>query len=331
MVESKDYSDVKRFYHVPGARLTEGVTYDARVDRLLWVDIYLAEIHVINKVSEPDYANRHQSIVIKGSSNREAIGVVFLTEDPDVVLFGGRNGIGKWVIGSDKWEYVVLYEACKELTAERLERLRSNDGNVTFDGEYIFIGLMDEWAYDLTIDDGCIVKINVKKGTVELAWDKIAIANAIHWDKNQNFIFITDSSSHCIWRAPYNKETYTIDKSKKELWIEFKQFNQDFASPEPDGSDLDIENNLLYVAVWSTHRIQVFDLSKPNKLVQEFAIPVETSRTSCCCLAGKDLFITTGNDEINENPLSGPGGVMYRLKNVATTTNTTVSSKSYLF
>ncbi|CAB4255239.1 similar to Saccharomyces cerevisiae YBR053C Putative protein of unknown function [Maudiozyma barnettii] len=331
MVVVKDYSQVMPFRHEDGARLSEGVTYDIRNDRLLWVDIYNSEIHAIDNVSRDGREGRHMTIKIEGSQGRDSVGVVFLTDDPGIVLFGGKDGIGQWKVGSHEWEYVVKYSACSELAEnpDRLQRLRPNDGNTTRDGKYILIGLMNDFNYDVKAIDGCILRISVSKGTVEMVWDGIAIANAVHWDHDEKYVFITDSLQHTIWRCPWDKQTNSLNRNGKEAWIDFKSHNKEFASPEPDGSDMDIANNLLYVTVWSTHRVQVYDITQRNKLVQEIILPVTTPRGSCCCLAGSDLYVTTANDEISDEPVQkGQGGSLFRLLCVAD--NKATSSKAYL-
>ena len=333
MVVVKDYSQVMPFRHEKGARLSEGVTYDVRNDRLLWVDIYKAQIHAIDNVSRDGSQGRHCRIKIRGSSGgRDSVGVVFLTEDPQIILFGGKDGIGEWRVGSYEWRYVVRYSECPELAADpkRLARLRPNDGNTTRDGRYILIGLMNDFMYDVEAQDGCILRISVETGTVELVWD--AIANAVHWDRDEKYVFITDSLMHTIWRCPWDKATASIDKDNRQAWIDFKSHNQQFASPEPDGSDMDVPHNLLYVSVWSTHRVQVYDITKPNSLVQEILLPVTTPRGSCCCLAGSDLYVTTANDEISDEPQDPvkqeQGGSLFRL--LCVNDNKPTSSKAYL-
>lgn len=331
MVVVKDYSQVMPFRHEDGARLSEGVTYDIRNDRLLWVDIYNSEIHAIDNVSRDGREGRHMKIKIKGSQGRDSVGVVFLTTDPQIILFGGKDGIGRWVVGTYEWDYVVRYDACPELACDpdRLKRLRPNDGNTTRDGKYILIGLMNDFNYDVKEVDGCIVRICIVNGTVDMIWDQIAIANAVHWDRDENYVFITDSLQHTIWRCPWDRKTDSLDKHKRQEWIDFKSHNKGFDSPEPDGSDMDIKHNLLYVSVWSTHRVQVYDITKENKLVQEIILPVTTPRGSCCCLAGSDLYVTTANNEISDEPVQkGQGGSLFRLLCVAD--NEPTSSKAYL-
>ena len=185
---------------------------------------------------------------------RESIGVVFPDhQDKNLVLFGSKFGIAKGDLVTKKWEYLMLYSECKDLDKERAMRLRSNDGNVSPCGNYIYIGLMDDNDVELK-NEGCLMRISLVNKTMEVVWKNITIPNAIHWSLDKKSMYVTDSLSWIIWKC----DAQDLDKKVKLIDIKNAN-NQAFASPEPDGSDVDSENNILYTAVWSTHKVQAFD------------------------------------------------------------------------
>ncbi|CCF57048.1 hypothetical protein KAFR_0C00530 [Kazachstania africana CBS 2517] len=334
-----DQTELKPYYHHAGATLSEGITYVEETDTLYWIDIYKAEIHRVTDVERPESSHCYMSISREtyddANANisypeiegyQESVGTMFMTKetvegDGNVLLFASKWGIGRCDLSTKKWEYVKLYSDCKELKeGERFKRLRSNDGNVTPDGKYLYVGLMNDFKYDVS-EDGCIVKISLVEDSIEIVWNAILIPNSINWYKND--VYITDSLKHRIWRCEYDYENDTIGE-KREILIHIKeQNNQQYESPEPDGSVIDSVHGILYQCVWSTSKVQVYDLTKDGLLMDEIVLPNATSRISCCSIAKNDLFVTCGNLEISDEEYKATdrsGGCIYRIRNILTET-----------
>lgn len=335
-VEKVDFTQIKPYYHVPDARLSEGISYVNETKTLVWVDIYKAEVHKVEHIQCPetshDYINigrddycsdaaikyPHSGVDADGSHIRESIGVVFPLVDKDQqldhidrVLFASKFGIAKASFVTKEWEYIVLYKDCPELSEDRLLRLRSNDGNVSPCGKYLYVGLMNDFQYPLK-DEGCIVRIDLHNRKVELVWDHIKIPNAIHWNKSGDLAYITDSLQYTIWE--YNEKT----KEKRKL-IDIKNANNgSFESPEPDGSSIDLLNNRIYVCIFSAAKIQEFSL-KDGHLIKEYLLPSHVPRVTSCAIAGNDLYFTTANEDVKNGSKASKdtrGGSLYKLSNV---------------
>lgn len=327
--ETVDFTHLKPYYHVPDARLSEGITYMNETKTLVWVDIYKGQVHKVEHLKKPETSHDYISIGLDNyksdahikypypESSKESIGVVFpLVEDEHAeqiqrVLFASKYGIGRASFVTKEWEYIVLYTQCAEITKERALRLRSNDGNVSPCGHYLYVGLMNDFDYPVT-DEGCIVRVHLHNKTVEMLWDRIKIPNAIHWNEKGDTTYITDSLAFTIWE--YNERT----REKKPLIDVKSAKNESFESPEPDGSAIDLLNNRLYVSVFSTAKVQEFSLHD-GKLLKEYLLPPNTPNITCCVIAGNDLYVTTGNKDIQAGPEASSdsrGGAIYKLPNV---------------
>ncbi|EJS44826.1 YBR053C [Saccharomyces arboricola H-6] len=327
--------DLKPYYRVPGAIHSEGISFVKETGTLLWVDIFKGQVHKVEDIEHPESSHSSFSITRanygKNSSVgyppnpdnlKESMGCIFpifngaSQHEIKQVLFGSKFGIGRLDFTTGEWEYVILYSNCPDLSTDRAYKLRSNDGNVSPDGKYIYVGLMSDFPFELE-PIGCLLRVDLLAQEVELVWNCLLIPNAIHWDESdQKTVYVTDSLNFTIWKCPGG------DLLKREELIDVKNSNnQSFESPEPDGSAIwfskGTHSGYLFIAVWSTCKVQMFDLAH-GKLLKEFILPKSTPRVSCCCFVGKDLFVTTANAEINDairRNTDKNGGCIYRIPN----------------
>lgn len=323
MVETNTLESYEPYYFEKSAKLSEGVTFMALSKTLFWVDIINALIHRVTDINDlsthtswqANFNNYDGEYPFEREYD-ESIGVVFPIDKPDGVdeiYFGAKYGLAKMKYSTGKWKYVIEYHSCG------LERnwkdLRSNDGNVSPDGE-IFIGIMHDFHSDADVNEpkGALLKLSIPNKTCTVVLDKVAIPNAINWTAENDFAYFTDSLKHIIWKIPYQNGNLVPDQ--KQVFIDFKRTNPSFQSPEPDGSFIDPPTNYLITAVWSTNTVQRYDTS--GKLVYKWFFP-STARISCCALADGDMFVTTANENISRNstPNGDLGGAIWRVPNVS--------------
>lgn len=325
------------YIHLPDSRLSEGVTYMAKARNLLWVDIFRGEIHKVTDIDNP--ASSHDFIAISSENYRgkypcdaaypERVGVVFpieTEEGVDKVLFASKYGIGITEFSTKSWEYLVLYSSCEKLSRKDFSRLRTNDGNVAPNGE-LYVGLMNDFHVGVDTSkpaEGCLLRINIPERKVQLVLDQVYIPNSINWNQDKSIMYLTDSLNFTIWSIPYADNAPDLDAKHK--FAEFKGLNKEFESPEPDGSVVDFRDGLLYSAVWSTHKVQCFDAL--GNLVKELVFP-DAARISCCCIgADGDLFVTTGNLNVENGGGEDKGGCLYRVSSsFVSGQGTVISSK----
>lgn len=350
MIEIVDCTrNLKPFFRSKDPRLSEGITYCGKTDTLYWIDIYKAQIHRIQNfqngspssmqsnygvvtISQENYNERLFNISYpkEHSEYKESIGVIFPNDNEDgldshLIYFGSKFGIAQYNYKTDQWGYIILYSSCPELKLYS-HRLRSNDGNVTPDGKYIIVGLMEDFMYDASKSDkGCVLRIDLNNQEITMMVNGMKIPNAFHWNQDNSKMYITDSLNFTIWEYEYNTiENRLVLPHRKHALFDIHKYNVDFESPEPDGSDIDLINGLLYVSVWSTSQIQVYDI-QTGKLVKRYLLPLNTPRISCCCLVGGDLLVTCANQYItddeqlsnnNHDNKDVNGGCVYRIENV---------------
>ncbi|CAL9736102.1 cell growth-regulated gene 1 protein [Monosporozyma servazzii] len=357
MVEIVDLrNDIQPFFHHEDARLTEGISLAAETDILYWVDIYKAQIHRIQNYSQVKDSSAKKdnydfvtistqnynetlfnvSYPKEHSNFKESIGVIFPNDDPEtkhLIYFASKFGIGQFNFKTGEWGYIVLYSSCPILKPYS-HKLRSNDGNVTRDGKYIIVGLMEDFMFDAGNSDlGCVLKIDLTNRTIEVLINGLKIPNAFHWNKDNTKMYVTDSLNWTIWEYAYDsKQNKLINSEDRRALFDIKKFNSDFESPEPDGSAIDLTNGLIYVCLWSTSQIQAYDLETGN-LVKKFLLPSSTPRISCCCFAGNDLLVTSANIYVSDDEQKGneqkdiKGGCLYRIPDAAQNLPLTSSTK----
>ncbi|KAL3228953.1 rRNA-processing protein CGR1 [Nakaseomyces bracarensis] len=323
-VETIKYDHLEPFYHVPDARLSEGLTYIKESDTLLWVDIFKGEIHRLDDVTTKGTSQHDQFVATKSnylkdaeikypdSDLHESVGCIFpvLGKDGkiDSVLFGGKHGVGHCKFSTKKWEYIALYSSCPELKDHAID-LRSNDGNVGPDGTKLYVGVMPDFHVKMA-PIGAYVTVDLmhKPHKVEMFVNHINIPNAIHWDKTNTKIHWTDSLNHAIVK---------IENGQSSKFINIKnETNAQYPSPEPDGSCIDLTNNTIYICVWSARKIQKYSLTD-GRLLTQYLIPEGTPRPSSCCFVGRDLIVTTANEDIEHGKAGDhTGGCLYRIPDI---------------
>ncbi|CDR37499.1 CYFA0S01e11254g1_1 [Cyberlindnera fabianii] len=299
----------KAFLNYNG-RLSEGPTYNPSNNTLLWVDIIGGKVHRVklpltsaDEYTEEENANVRESHEEFDIPN-EYIGVIYLTNDDDVVYLGGKSGIAKYTFSTKEFEYKWLYP--------QAEKLRSNDGNADPSGRYIFQGVMGTFEYG-PIEEGKLLRIDTKTDEVTVALPNVLISNGINWSKDGKTVTFTSSLDFTIYEFDYEDG----ELKNKRPFIKIKDSYPDAESPEPDGHAL-TEDGHLFTAVWSTNSVAHFNAD--GKLVEKFSFPA--SRISACSFGGKDmdeLFITSANlhldepDKLGLNP-EDLGGSLFRIK-----------------
>lgn len=281
------------FENILDSRLSEGIVYSATHERYYWIDVFKANIFSIKK--DKTDLKQIQIKAEEGKSFPERVGCVIPSEsDADVVYFGGKYGLAKADLAKNTWEYVALYSTS---SLERdWDRMRSNDGNSDpNDKSEIYIGIMNDFHVGDCTLEGAVMKFKLGE-TIECScvYDGIKIPNSINFVGKEK-IYLTDSLNFQILEIPYASQNWVKDAVKK---IDIKANNQEFDSPEPDGSFI-FNNKYFVTAVWSTSKIQVYDLDDA-KLVYQYLIP-DADRISCCCLSAKTnkIIVTTASQTID--------------------------------
>ncbi|KAH3680981.1 hypothetical protein WICPIJ_008031 [Wickerhamomyces pijperi] len=301
-VITHDYTGLKPFVQHKG-KLSEGITFNPSNNTLLWVDIIRGQLH--RSFLEGDLLTRSSKSHEVHSFPNETIGVIYLTEDDDLVVLGGQFGLAEFRFSTKSFDYKLKFDTNSVVTPEGLDkyRLRSNDGNVDPNGN-IWQGLMGNCNIG-PVPEGRLVKFSPNGTTKE---QDSLIPNGINWSKDGKTLYWTSSLEFTIYKFDFDLETSTV--SNKTPFINFKNVFPELESPEPDGFILTTDEEII-TAVWSSSSVVHFN--KQGEVIQVFKLP--TPRISCVNFgATNELFITSANlnldnDDNNSDPNDFSGSI----------------------
>lgn len=291
-------------------KLTEGITYDARNNTLLWIDIIVGEIHRVSL----DDTSKHE--ILKWQAKIESVGAIALTKEIDAIVICGKYGLAKGDFTNGNIEYFFKYPH----DAKQQLRLRSNDGMVDPWG-HLWIGVMNDFPV-ATVEgikpEGKLYRINTDDFTIETMIDNTLIANGLAFSEDGKEFFWTDSLTFTIWKFDYDYKTNTL--SNKRPFIETKKIYPEFESPEPDGLVMTKDGD-IYSTIFSTST--VLHVNAQGEVVEKIQLPAK--RITCATIGGPngdELFVTTGHLDLTEddcvpdpNDKDGDlGGFLFRLK-----------------
>lgn len=282
-VVTHDYTNLKPFLQHTG-KLSEGITFNQSNNTLLWVDIIRGQLHRV--FLEGGLANRTSKSHEVHTFPNESIGVIYLTEDDDLVLLGGQLGLAEFRFSAAFFDYKIRYDTNTVVNPAGLDEyiLRSNDGNVDPNGN-IWQGLMGNFKIG-PVPEGKLVKFSPNGTTKE---QDSLIPNGINWSQDGKTLYWTSSLEFTIYKFDYDAETSTI--SNKTPFINLRKVFPELESPEPDGFILTTEDE-IFTAVWSSSSVVHFN--KQGEVLEIFKLP--TPRISCVNFGEtNELFITTAN------------------------------------
>jgi sugar lactone lactonase YvrE len=263
-------------------RLTEGVTYNASNNTLLWVDIIAAEVHRVSldNVSEAT----HERVTFALLSPSESIGAIGLTKDDNKVIACCKFGVAVADFQTKSISYILRYP-------HDHTDLRSNDGIIDRWGN-LWIGTMSDFFVGSVEPKGRLYHVSCKDLKVTTMIEGCYIPNGLSFSEDGTKFFWTDSKTYQIWRFDYNHELNKL--SNRTSHINTKQFStlSQEESPEPDGYAM-TKNEEIFAAIFSASRVLQFDKCGMT-IEQEFKLP--TRNVTCCTLGGRGnnvLFITT--------------------------------------
>lgn len=259
------------------AELGESPVWDAKKDRLLWVDISLKRLHLY------DYDKK----IEKQYQFDDEVGNVFLDEDEDILLALGDQIIKYNLKTSKLTDYFSLEN----------KAVRFNDGKCDSDGR-VYIGTTSNTGEMGTCHLYCIENEKVYSEKES----NISISNGLGWSPDNSKMYYIDSPTRQIWSYDYDLSTGTMDN--KRVIINFSE-----EDGVPDGMTVD-SNGCLWVAHWGGAKVSVWN---PSTYECKKEIPIPAPHVTSCTFGGanmNELFITTARvdltkEELENYPLSG--------------------------
>ncbi|MEM1295174.1 MAG: SMP-30/gluconolactonase/LRE family protein [Verrucomicrobiota bacterium] len=259
--------------------LGEGIMWDARVNRLSWIDIN------DKKLAWQEEGKTHV-IDLDGMP-----GTAVLTSDPNRVLLCLDSGVVSCALDSGTVE--------KHFEFPEGEELRFNDGKVDPAGR-LWVGTMHRDGKEKA---GTLYRID-PDFSIRPMVTEVTISNGICWNAAADQMYFIDSATRVI-------DAFDFEKSKGQISNRrtVNQVPEDWGFP--DGMTIDSEDK-LWVAHWNGECVARYHPGT-GQVLKRFNLPAP--KVTSCWFGGENLetlFVTTalgsqdgGWADTNEFPLSG--------------------------
>lgn len=234
--------------------LGEGPLWHPERNALFWFDILGKRLFGEGRVRQFD-------------ENISAAGWV----DHDTLLIASETQLFTYNLETEVSEHVLPLDAENPVT-------RSNDGRADPFGGF-WIGTMGKQSEKKA---GAIYRYY--KGSIEMLYDQITVANAICFSPDGKFAHYTDTHSRRIMRQALDDAGWP--KGAPEIFIDTRD-----AGLNPDGAVVDSEG-CIWVAQWGASRVARYG---PDGTFMG-AVGVAAKQSSCPAFGGPDLktlFITS--------------------------------------
>ncbi|MFG2419474.1 SMP-30/gluconolactonase/LRE family protein [Streptomyces sp. NPDC048448] len=258
------------------AALGEGPTWDAREQRLIWVDILGSRVHTYDPVS-----GRRTVMVTEqhvGAAKPRVGGGLVVNLRDGVGLYDPAGSSGS--SGGFRWLH-------RELVPGR----RGNDAAVAPDGA-LWAGSM---RYDEDRGGGALSRI-AADGTAHTVLDDVTVSNGTGWSPDGRLMYYIDTPTRRIDVFDVGEDQ--VPRNRRALVT--------IAADEgyPDGLTVDAEG-CVWVAFWDGGAVRRY--TPDGRLDRVIALPVR--RPTACAFGGADLtdlYITTARTGlVAPHPLSG--------------------------
>jgi sugar lactone lactonase YvrE len=259
-------------------QIGEGPVWDAKSQRLLWVDIVGQELNVFNPADGSNKTYKFPDIVTSATP-RQGGGVL-------VTL---RRSVAFFDPSTEKLETIAEVEA--DMPGNRF-----NDGKTDRQGRH-WAGTMGDVDWNHPI--GNLYRIGADKKPVKMA-DKICCSNGIGWSPDNKTMYFCESFAHVIHQYDFDAATGDIANRRPFTTVNSESF--------PDGLTVDAEG-----FVWSAQPVfgRIVRYDPAGKMERIIELPV--SRGTSVMFGGPDLdtlYITTmrttlEDAQLAEEPLAG--------------------------
>jgi sugar lactone lactonase YvrE len=256
------------------AQIGEGPVWDARTERLYWVDIVGQELHVFNPADGTDTTHTCPEIVT--SVSPRAAGGVLLTLRRSFALFDEATG-----------RFETIADVEPDMPGNRF-----NDGKTDRRGRH-WAGTMGDIDWNHPI--GNLYRFGPDRRPVRVAAD-ICCSNGIAWSPDDSTMYFCESFAHVIHAYDFDVVSGEIENRRTFATV-------DPASGSfPDGITVDAEG-FLWCAQPVFGRLVRYDAT--GRIERIIELPV--SRGTSVMFGGPDLstlYITTMRTTLDERQLS---------------------------
>jgi sugar lactone lactonase YvrE len=245
-----------------GAALAEGPRWDARTQRLLWVDIDGRALHDFDPATGED-----EALALPAK-----VGAAAPTANVNRVL----------VALADRLAFVDLATGDLESLAtlpHRREGMRANDGAVDPAGRFWIGTMCDDEAPDL----GALYRYD-PDGTLTTVLADVSLSNGLGWTRDERHMYYVDTPTRRIDVLDFDSASGSAENRRPFVTVEE-------GAGMPDGLVLDDEDG-VWVALYGGGEVRRYD---PDGTL-DAVLDVPADNTTACWFGGADgrhLFITT--------------------------------------
>jgi sugar lactone lactonase YvrE len=267
--------------------LGEGAFWDARRQRLWWVDVPMpAKLQMLEPATGKVETHAMPQMVMSVRAKRDGSGLLLAT----------HSGIGSFDYAGGTLTHLVNPEPDKPFN-------RSNDGGTDARGRFWFGTMQNNIA-----PDGSGIAIVSSAGTlfrldpdmrISAHDSGIMISNTVCWSPDNRTMYFSDTATHTIFAYDYDLDAGEI--RNKRAFATFER-------GDPDGSTVDADG-CLWNARWDGSCVVRF--TPQGKVDTVIEVPV--AKPTSCAFGGPDLadlYITTARyggtpEALAAAPLSG--------------------------
>lgn len=199
-------------------------------------------------------------------------------------VFGGKYGFGICNKETGEYRWVKKVWSESEISANKHENFRGNDGAVDSQGRFWSGWMFDPMVSEFS-NEGAVFRLNPDM-SLDRPMSNICIPNGTTWSKDDKTMFFADSPSKTIFQFDFDAATGNI--SNKRPFFVMPKDNRYGEKAVPDGHCID-EEGYMWTALHGGHH--VLRISPQGEIVAEIKVP--TNRPTCPCFVGEELFITS--------------------------------------
>ena len=171
--------------------------------------------------------------------------------------------------------------------------MRFNDGFVDPEGRY-WAGTMNDPQIQSPTNEGVLFRLDPDRSLHRMI-ENVSIPNGIAITRDHKSLYFIDSPTKNVSKFRYDRSSGNL--SEREVFFHVED------DGVPDGMAMDVEE-CLWIAIAGGGRI--LRVSPKGKLIGKIDLP--TRMISCPAFAGKDLYITSAEEE---DPVRFPESVKY--------------------
>lgn len=256
-------------------QLGEGPVWDARSNRLYWVDILSHRVHVHRQGEPASDGMIELTPYVSSIVPRRSGGFALTLQDG----FYGYDPAGD--------ELTRLAEVEASMPGNRF-----NDGKCDPAGRYL--------AGTMSMNDepgrGALYSLDAGHAVHTLV-DDVSISNGLAWSADGATMYYIDTPTQCVFAFDYDLASGAVANRRVAAEIPEEEGS-------PDGMTIDAEG-MLWIAHWGGWQVSRWNPATGEKLL---AVPVPAAQVTSCAFGGErldQLYITTARIGLGEAELAG--------------------------